>query len=106
MRESTSAGAARATAALRLEEFAAAYLDARNSHEADRLLTLITPDVVYDDSAWPVTMRGHDDVRHFLAHAWRAFPEIIEGPYRLGKDKAAFWWRGTGTMTGPLDPPA
>src|SRR5512132_713343 len=67
------------------------------------------PDVVCDDSAWPVTMRGHDDVRHFLARAWRAFPdmrfEIIEGPYRLGKDKAALWWRGTGTMTGPLDPP-
>jgi steroid delta-isomerase-like uncharacterized protein len=109
MRESTSAGATGATAAQRLEEFAAEYVAARNSHEADRLLARMTPDVVYDDSAWPVTMRGHDDVRHFLAHAWRAFPdmrfEIIEGPYRLGNDKAALWWSATGTMTGPLDPP-
>jgi steroid delta-isomerase-like uncharacterized protein len=109
MRESTSAEAAGATAVPRLEEFAALYVDAWNSHDADRLLALMSADVVYDDSAWRVTMRGRDDVRHFLAHAWRAFPdmrfEIIEGPYCLGKDKAALWWRGTGTMTGPLDPP-
>jgi steroid delta-isomerase-like uncharacterized protein len=109
MRESTSAGAIGATAAPRLEGLAAAYVDAWNSHEADRLLALMTPDVVCDGSAWPLTMRGHDDVRHFLARAWRAFPdmrfEIIEGPYCLGEDKAALWWRGTGTMTGPLDPP-
>jgi steroid delta-isomerase-like uncharacterized protein len=109
MRESMSAGAAGATAAPRLGRLAAAYLDAWNSHNADELLACMTPDVVYDDSAWPVTMRGHDDVRRFLEHAWRAFPdmrfEILEGPYCLGEDKAAFWWRGTGTMTGRLDPP-
>jgi steroid delta-isomerase-like uncharacterized protein len=109
MRESTSAGAAETTATPPFEELAAAYLDAWNSHDADLVVARMTPDVVYDDSAWPVTMRGHDDVRHFLEYAWRAFPdmrfEIVEGPYRLGEDKAAFWWRGTGTMTGPLDPP-
>jgi steroid delta-isomerase-like uncharacterized protein len=109
MRESTSAGAAGATAAPPLADFVAAYLDAWNSHDADRLLARMTPDVVYDDSAWPETMRGHDDVRRFLEHTWRAFPdmrfELVEGPYRLGEDKAAFWWRGEGTMTGRLDPP-
>jgi SnoaL-like domain len=64
---------------------------------------------VYDDFTWPVTMRGHDDVRRFLRVAWRAFPdmrfELVEGPYLRGEDKAAFWWRGEGTFTGPLDPP-
>jgi steroid delta-isomerase-like uncharacterized protein len=109
MRESTSAGAAGATAVPHLEEFAAAYVDALSSHDAARLLALMSPDVVYDDSVWPVTMRGDDDVRRFLESAWRAFPdmrfEIVEGPYRLGEDKAALWWRGTGRMTGPLDPP-
>jgi len=92
-----------------LEQFTDAYLDAWNSHEAERLLELCAADIVYDDSAWPVTMRGHDDVRAFLKHAWTAFPdmrfELLEGPYQLGNDKAAFWWRGTGTLTGPLDPP-
>ena len=31
--------------------------------------------------------------------------ELLEGPYTLGENKAAFRWRGTGTLTGPLDPP-
>jgi steroid delta-isomerase-like uncharacterized protein len=109
MRESTSAGAAGAAAAPHTAEFAAAYLDAWNSHDVDRLLARMTPDVVYDDSAWPVTMRGHEDVRRVLEHAWGAFPdmrfEIVEGPYCLGENKVAFWWRGTGKMTGRLDPP-
>jgi steroid delta-isomerase-like uncharacterized protein len=86
-----------------------AYLEAWNSHEPQRLLDLMAPDIVYDDSAWPLTMRGHDDVRTFLKHTWTAFPdmrfELLEDPYRLGDNKAAFWWRGTATLTGPLDPP-
>jgi steroid delta-isomerase-like uncharacterized protein len=92
-----------------LEEFMEAYLGAWNSHEPNRLLELLAPEIVYDDSAWPQTMRGHDDVRVFLKHVWTAFPdmrfEVLEGPYRLGENKAAVWWRGTGTLTGPLDPP-
>ena len=86
------------------------WTDAWNSHEPDRLLGLMTEDIVYDDSAWPVTMRGHADVREFVDHTWRAFPdlrfEIREGPYvHAGEQKAAFWWNGHGTHTGPLDPP-
>jgi steroid delta-isomerase-like uncharacterized protein len=107
MAESRIAGAHRGPEAL--EAFSAAYLDAWNSHDPDRLLALMAPDVVYDDSAWPTTMRGHDDVRRFLEHAWRACPdmrfELLEGPYTRGEDKAAFWWRGTGTLTGDVDPP-
>jgi hypothetical protein len=84
-------------------------LDAWSSREPGRLLARMTPDGVYDDSAWPVTMRGHDDVRHFLAHSRRAFPdmrfEIIEGrlPRRERQRGAAV--ARNGTMTGPLDPP-
>jgi steroid delta-isomerase-like uncharacterized protein len=81
-----------------------------NSHEPDRVLELMTEDIVYDDSAWPQTMRGHADVREFVEHAWRAMPDlefhVIEGPFLLeGGPKAAFYWHGTGTFTGPLDPP-
>jgi steroid delta-isomerase-like uncharacterized protein len=70
----------------------------------------MTEDIVYDDSAWPTQMRGHSDVREFLDHTWRALPdltfELLEGPYLHPRDdKAAFWWRGTATHTGPLDPP-
>jgi steroid delta-isomerase-like uncharacterized protein len=94
---------------LSVEEFTRDYLDAWNSHEPDRLLALMAPDIVYDDSGWPRTMRSHADVREFVEHAWTAFPdlrfELLEGPYLLGENKSAFWWRGTGTLTGPLAPP-
>ena len=90
-------------------DFTAAYVAAWNSHDPDGVLGFMTSDVVYDHSAWPVTMRGHDEVRAFMQSSWRAFPdlrfEVIEGPYLLGQDKAAFWWRATGTMTGLLGPP-
>jgi steroid delta-isomerase-like uncharacterized protein len=89
-----------------LERWAAAW----NSHEPERLLELMTEDIVYDDSAWPATMRGHADVRVFLDHAWRAFPdlrfEMTQGPFIVpGQPRAAFHWTGTGTNTGPIDPP-
>lgn len=92
------------------EDFARRWGEAWNSHEPERLLDLMTEDIVYDDSAWPTTMRGHGDVRTFLDWTWRAMPdlafEVLDGPYLApGEPKAAFWWKGTGTLTGPLDPP-
>jgi steroid delta-isomerase-like uncharacterized protein len=91
-------------------EFAERWLGAWNSHEPDRLLGLMTEDIVYDDSAWPKQMRGHADVREFLDHAWRALPdmrfELRDGPFvHPAEDKAAFWWDGYATHAGPLDPP-
>ena len=93
-----------------VEGFAQRWLEAWNSHDPERLLALMTDDIVYDDSAWPKTMRGHADVREFLEHTWRAIPdlrfEVREGPYvRAGEPKAAFWWDGYATHTGVLDPP-
>jgi steroid delta-isomerase-like uncharacterized protein len=93
-----------------VDEFISRWQAAWNSHDPAQLLELMTEDIVYDDSAWPTTMRGHDDVRAFLDHAWRAFPdmrfEMIDRPYVVpGQAKAAFYWKGRGTHTGPLDPP-
>ena len=93
-----------------LDAFGEQYLAAWNSHDQSRLLACLADDVVYDDAAWPTQMRGHADVRAFLDAVWRAMPdltfEVLEGPYvTLGEPKAAFHWRGTGTFTGPLDPP-
>jgi steroid delta-isomerase-like uncharacterized protein len=93
-----------------LDGFAHDYLAAWNGHDAERLLALMTEDIVYDDAAWPTQMRGHADVRRFLQAAWRAMPdlafEIVEGPYVVpGRPKAAWHWRGTATLTGPLEPP-
>ena len=93
-----------------VDDFAQRWLGAWNSHEPDRLLGLMTEDIVYDDSAWPTQMRGHGDVREFLDHSWAALPdmrfELVERPYLMpGEPKAAFYWRGTATHTGTLDPP-
>jgi steroid delta-isomerase-like uncharacterized protein len=93
-----------------LKDFAERWEAAWNSHEHARLLELMTEDIVYDDSAWPTTMRGHSDVRTFLDSVWRAFPDLrfdwAEGPYILpGQPRAAFYWKGSGTHTGLLDPP-
>jgi hypothetical protein len=49
-----------------LTGFAERWEAAWNSHQPDRVLELMTDDIVYDDSAWPRTMRGHGDVREFL----------------------------------------
>jgi steroid delta-isomerase-like uncharacterized protein len=93
-----------------VDEFASRWLDAWNSHQPDQLLELMTEDIVYDDSAWPKTMRGHADVREFVTHAWRAFPdmtfEVSGGPYvHPTRPEAAFQWRGRATQTGRIDPP-
>jgi steroid delta-isomerase-like uncharacterized protein len=92
------------------EEFVTRWEAAWNSHEPDRVLELMTEDIVYDDSAWPTTMRGHGDVRQFLESAWRAFPDLrfeqAGGPFiAFGEPKAAFQWAASATHTGPLDPP-
>jgi steroid delta-isomerase-like uncharacterized protein len=91
-------------------EFAERWEAAWNSHQPDRLLELMTEDVVYDDSGWPTTMRGHADVREFVESAWRAMPDLefrmVDGPFFAdGEPKVAFYWKGEGTFTGPLDPP-
>ena len=89
-----------------LERWEAAW----DSHDPDRVLELMTDDIVYEDSGSPKTMRGHAEVREFLEYIWRGLPdshfEAIEGPFLLpGENKASFYWRGTATHTGPLDPP-
>jgi steroid delta-isomerase-like uncharacterized protein len=93
-----------------VSDFGTRWLAAWNSHQPDQVLELMTEDIVYDDSAWPRTMRGHADVREFVDHTWRAFPdmtfELIGGPYlHPAQPEAAFHWRGWATHTGPIDPP-
>jgi steroid delta-isomerase-like uncharacterized protein len=93
-----------------IREFVPRWLDAWNSHQAERVLELLTEDVELRDDSWPKTMHGHDDVRAFLAALWRAVPDmrfdLLDGPYVIpGEPRASFHWRGSGTFTGPMDPP-
>jgi steroid delta-isomerase-like uncharacterized protein len=93
-----------------VEEFLERWEDAWNSHDPERLLALMTDDIVYDDSAWPTTMRGHADVRRFLDYTWRAFPDLrferVGAPFiSVDGSRAAAHWRGRATNSGPIDPP-
>ena len=93
-----------------LNGFVEGWAEAWNSHEPSRLLALMTDDIVYDDSAWATTMHGHGEVREFLESAWRAFPdlrfEVTEGPFVDPQaPKSAFFWKGSATHTGPIEPP-
>ena len=91
-------------------ELVTSWLDAWNSHQADRVLELLTDDVEARDDSWPKVMRGHGDVREFLEALWRAVPdmsfELLAGPYVIPDEpRASFHWRGSGTFTGRMDPP-
>jgi ketosteroid isomerase-like protein len=82
----TSTAASEATSSIEwVREFVERWREAWNSHDADRLLALMTEDVEYRDDSWPKTMHGHSDVREFLNAIWRAMPdmnfELLAGPY-------------------------
>ena len=59
-----------------IRDFEQRFQDAWNSHQADRVLVLMTEDIEYRDDASPKTMRGHADVREFLDAVWKAFPDL------------------------------
>ncbi|MDH6279734.1 ester cyclase [Prescottella agglutinans] len=91
------------------DEFADRWANAWNSHRAERVFEFLTDDIVWDDSAWPNTMRGKAAVREFLDNTWRAFPDqTLEafGAAHVAADgrRAAFWWRGHATHLGPTAP--
>jgi SnoaL-like domain len=93
-----------------IREFVPGWLEARNSHQGDRVLECLAEDVEVRDDSWPETMRGHSDVREFLEAPWRAVPdmtfELLQGPcVSPGEPRASFHWRGSGTFTGRMDPP-
>ena len=66
----------------RADEFVQRWLTAWNSHEPERVLELMTDDILFDDSARSQTMRGPTEVREFLALLWRAFPDFRVTPPR------------------------
>lgn len=81
-----------------------------NERDPAHVPSLFTEDVIFEDDAWPETVRGHAEMRRFLAAVWRAFPDfrfqLVEGPYLTEDGRAAAARvRVAGTMGGPMDPP-
>src|SRR3954470_5453938 len=90
--------------------FVARWTAAWNSHDPERLLALMTEDIVYYDPAAPHALHGHAAVREFLGQTWRALPDLefqaADGPFlEHAGDRVSLRWTATATFTGPLEPP-
>jgi steroid delta-isomerase-like uncharacterized protein len=89
----------------------ARYLEAWNSHDADRVLALATDDIVWEDpSIVGGVARGKPAVREWLESIWRASPDMTfevvgESLVALDGTSVASVWRFTGHFTGPMEPP-
>ena len=92
-------------------DFAARYLEALNAHDVERVVSLTTEDVFWEDPyVRGGSFRGHNELRAFFAYLWRAFPDLevrlVDDVY-VSSDgmKAAAPLRFGGVMKGRLDPP-
>jgi len=58
-----------------LRDFADRWLTAWNSHDTDTVLTLLHPDVRWDETVfWPHPLHGREAVRAYVDAIWRAMP--------------------------------
>jgi ketosteroid isomerase-like protein len=83
--------------------FLAAFCDAWNRHDADALMTFMTPDCVFDASAGPVVhgthYEGAEAVRAGFVDVWETFPDAHWGHARhlICGDRGISEWTFTGT---------
>ena len=86
--------------------FVTRWVEAWNAHDADRLVSFCTDDVVWEDPAAPGIAHGHDGAREFLSTVWTIFPDLeftLPHPPLLATEgpRAAQVWRLSGTFLGP-----
>jgi steroid delta-isomerase-like uncharacterized protein len=90
-------------------EFSERYTEAWNSHDAEAIEELVTPDVVWLDPALPEPARGVEEVKDFMRRSWVAFPDLrfTPGPMWLSphEDSVSWAWRMEGTHRGDIEPP-
>jgi steroid delta-isomerase-like uncharacterized protein len=95
-------------------DFANSWVDRWNAHDVDRILALVTEDVIWEDPSIDGTANGLADAGAYIAHLFRAFPDIAWSmPAALlvsvEEDREVLTvgqrWACRGTMLGPLDPP-
>jgi steroid delta-isomerase-like uncharacterized protein len=90
-------------------EIAERYADVWNSRDAERIETIVAPDVVWLDPALPEPARGVEEVKDFMRRSWVAFPDLhfTAGPMWLDphEDSMTWAWRMQGTHRGAIEPP-
>lgn len=96
-----------------VRSFTERWLGAWNARDPDRIVSLCTEDIVYEDPAIPNeshSVKGRDETRRFLEEFFVTFPDlelkIPEQPLlALDNSRVAVRWDMTGTMLGPTGPP-
>lgn len=93
-----------------VEDFVGRWFAAWNSHDVERVLELMTDDIVYVDSLRAgEPMHGHEEVREFIEQFWQGLPDYTVEPVEpplIASDspRASFRWRGKGKNTGSFAP--
>ena len=94
-----------------IDAFEDRFIAAWNSHDPQRLIDLVQPDVVWEDPfVEGGRLVGHEALGDWLRSVWRGMPDLTSesvGAVHVAQDgtSAMGAWRGTGTMTGRLEPP-
>ena len=96
----------------RQREFAVDFVErwraAWNSREPDRILSLCTDDVEWDDPVFTPPLHGREPVRDYLRSMFTAFPDlelVLAEPFESSAgDRLAVYWDREGTMLERLAP--
>lgn len=60
-----------------LNDFAARWEEAWNSHDTEKVLAIAHPDIEWDDRTfWPEVIHGLDGLRQYTDAIWRAMPDV------------------------------
>ncbi len=91
------------SATAELQETIAAYNDAWNDHDVDRIRSLHAPDMVFENHTAGETAQGEDAVRH-IASIFEAWPDITFTTRRLyvREDLVVQEWTARATHVRPL----
>jgi hypothetical protein len=60
-----------------LRDFASRWASAWNSHDTQRSLDLLHPEILWDDTVfWPEIIEGRDAVREYVDMIWKVMPDV------------------------------
>lgn len=60
-----------------LRDFATRWGDAWNSHDTERVLELLHPEIIWEDTVfWPRIIEGIDGMREYIDMIWEVMPDV------------------------------
>lgn len=93
-----------------LHDFCTRWLEAWNSHDTDRVLALLHPDIQWDDRTfWTSVLQGHQSMRTYIDKIWTAMPDVLyeetERFFAPDKMRALVLFRHRGSAPAKLGAP-